>query len=197
MGVAPDVATLAAKQAITEVLNRYCRAMDRMDRDLAIDCYHPDGVDQHSNLFTGSREGWAAWVEQFHSPMTVTRHVLSNVIIELDGDDAWVESYWTLLLRVLRDGRLYDVSLGGRYLDLFRSVAGVWAIQHRRTTNDWGRVDEVTATVGDTDGRPLVEINDSLPGFAARRDRRDPSYDFLQGHRTDFDSSSVTNTIIS
>ncbi len=188
MGISIDVAALAAKQAITEVLHQYCRAMDRMDRDLAIDCYHTDAVDQHSNLFTGSREGWAAWVEQFHAPMLVTRHVLSNVIIELDGDDAWVESYWTLLLRTPRDNRLYDVSLGGRYLDHFRAVDGVWAIQHRRTTNDWDRVDEVTATVGDTDGQPLVEIDTSLPSFVAHRDQSDPSYDFLQGHRTNFHS---------
>ena len=186
MGVAADPATMAAKQAITEVLNRYCRAMDRMDRTLAEDCYHPDAVDQHSSLFSGSPADWVTWAERFHAPMKVTRHVLSNVIVELDGDDAWAESYWTLLLRVTRDAALFDVSVGGRYLDHFRCVDGVWAIRHRRTTNDWDRVDPVGATVADTAGVPLIDVDPALPIFTAHRDRSDPSYDFLEGHRRRF-----------
>lgn len=186
MGVPAEVTTLAAKQAITEVLHRYCRAMDRMDRQLAEQCYHADAVDQHSTLFSGSPRDWVSWAERFHAPMAVTRHVLSNIIIEVDGDDAWAESYWTLLLRVTRNRRLFDVSLGGRYLDHCTCVGGGWAIRHRRTTNDWDRVDPVHATVADTDGSPLIQIDTSLPAFVARRDRSDPSYAFLDGHKTDF-----------
>ena len=186
MGVVADPSTLAAKQAITEVLNRYCRAMDRMDRELAEDCYHADAVDQHSTLYSGTPQGWVAWAERFHAPMTVTRHVLSNIIIEVEDDHAWAESYWTLLLRVTKHGRLLDVSLGGRYLDHLTCVDGIWAIQHRRTTNDWDRVDPVRATVADTDGSPLIDIDLSLPTFSSRRDRDDPSYDFLEARKVHF-----------
>src|SRR5438477_89804 len=38
-----ELETLAAKQAITEVIYRYCRGLDRMDRALALSVWHPGG----------------------------------------------------------------------------------------------------------------------------------------------------------
>ena len=38
------VEELLAKQAIREVIYRYCRGLDRMDRALALSCWHPGGT---------------------------------------------------------------------------------------------------------------------------------------------------------
>ena len=51
--VAESLETYAAKQAITEVLYRYCHAVDRIDADLASGIWHPDGVARYEDIFEG------------------------------------------------------------------------------------------------------------------------------------------------
>src|SRR5690554_964070 len=100
MGVRADVETLAIKQAIKEVLYKYCRGVDRIDSELTRQCYHADGIDQHSGQYSGPGRGWADWVDSLHEPMIATRHILSNILIEVSGNDAWSEAYWTVVLRI-------------------------------------------------------------------------------------------------
>jgi len=187
MGVRADMETLAAKQAITEVLHQYCRGMDRMDTELTRQCYHADGIDQHTGQYSGSGHGWAEWVDRLHASMVVTQHKLTNILIEVSGDDAWSESYWTVILRIPFGGKVIDVTAAGRYLDHFRCIDDVWAIQRRRTVNDWHRADEVINTAETFEGQTLMVLDPSLPAFIMSRDRSDPSYDFLSGHRTVFE----------
>jgi hypothetical protein len=52
---------LLDKQAIYEVVLRYCRAVDRMDMDLLLSCYHEDGIDHHTG-FSGVAADYVAWV---------------------------------------------------------------------------------------------------------------------------------------
>ena len=40
---------LLDKQEIHEVLLRYCRGVDRCDRDMIAACYHPDAIDDHGD----------------------------------------------------------------------------------------------------------------------------------------------------
>lgn len=170
---APD--ELAAKQAITEVIHRYCRAMDRMDIELARSCWHPGGTDDHSPLFAGTAEGFIEWVWRLHAEMELTRHVVSNTLIELDGDRAGAESYWTVTLRLRKDGELYDVIGGGRYVDNFERIDGRWAIRHRQSLHDWDRVEKVAVTMAS--GEPMLEPNNpEVEPKISARDRTDYSY---------------------
>lgn len=181
--VPPSPAELAARAAITDVLHRYCRAMDRMDKPLALSCWHPGGTDEHTPLYAGSAEGFVEWVWAVHRPMILTRHTLSNILIEVEGDQAWSESYWTVLLRVARDGGIVDVWSGGRYVDHHRCLGGRWAMQHRRSVHDWDRVMPLDRTMENFPGAPLVDISaPDAPIFAATRDVDDPSYRALGGH---------------
>lgn len=181
---APSPAEVAARMAITDVLHRYWRKMDRMDRELALSCWHPGGTDEHPPLFAGSAEGFVDWVWRIHEPMVLTRHVLSNVQIEIDGDEAWSESYWDVLLRIRDGAGLVDVNGGGRYLDHLACRDGRWAIVHRRSVHDWDRIDPVTATMADS--APVTPNNPDAPVYHATRDRFDPSYVFLGGHARKF-----------
>ena len=54
----PEVQALVDKQAILEVLTRYCRALDRGDAALIASAYHPDAVDDHGGK-TFARVGHA------------------------------------------------------------------------------------------------------------------------------------------
>jgi hypothetical protein len=165
---------IADQLAITAVLYRYCRALDRMDRELALTCWHPGGTDNHAPLYSGSAVGFIDWLWPVHAAMVVTRHVVSNILINLKGDSAGSECYWTLTLRILQDGRLFDAQSGGRYLDRFEKIGGMWAIQHRQSIRDWSRVDEVPSVGGHL--RLITPNNPEVAETPGRRDRDDFSY---------------------
>ncbi len=172
---------LEAKQAITEVIHRYCRAMDRMDAPLALSCWHPGGTDDTSPGYSGPAAGFVDWVFAFHARCLYTRHAISNVLIEVEGDRAGAESYGDVILRFRRDDGLYDLATVGRYLDHFEKIDGVWAIRHRQSLAEWHRVERCALTLRDFQNPPLVEPG---PGGGAapergRRDRADPSYRVL------------------
>ena len=63
------MAHIAARMAIGDVLHRYARAMDRMDKPLALSCWHAGGTDEHTPLFAGSAQGFVDWVWRLHEPM--------------------------------------------------------------------------------------------------------------------------------
>jgi hypothetical protein len=179
----PDLQTLAAKQAITENLHRYCRAMDRMDRTLALSCWHPRGTDEHTPLFSGTGDAFVEWVWAIHEPMLLTRHMLTNILIEVDGDEAWSESYWTVQLRIERDGGIMDLWSGGRYVDHHRAIDGQWAFVHRRSVHDWDRVAPLDLSMANFPGPPLLVPNaPDAPLYPATRTAEDPSYRALGGH---------------
>lgn len=181
----PALAQIADRMAITDVLNLYCRAIDRMDRDLVLSCWHPGGTDEHTPLFSGTGAAFVDWVWTIHAPMVCTRHSQSNIVIEVDGDHAWSECYWNVLLRVNGDDGLVDIVGGGRYLDFFERIDGAWAIRHRRSIHDWDRVEPVHATMDD--GPATIKPNNPTARiYEAARDASDPSYAFLTGHQTHF-----------
>jgi len=60
-------------------------------------------------------------------PKSLTSHVLSNVLIDVKGDTAFVESYATTFARVKSDGERYDCFVGARILDHMERRDGRWA----------------------------------------------------------------------
>jgi hypothetical protein len=178
-----SLADVAAKQAITDVLHRYCRALDRMDRTLALSCWHEGGTDEHTPLFSGLATDFVDWVFALHAPMQLTRHVLSNILIEVEGEEAWSESYWTVLLRIERGGQLVDIWGGGRYIDHHRCVDGKWAFVHRRSVHDWDRAMPLDMTMADF---PITAGAIHAPIYPAARSLSDPSYAALGAHNLAF-----------
>jgi len=168
MDTNPGLDELLAKQAITEVIYRYCRALDRMDRALALTIWHPDGTaDYGPTMYQGSGPGFVDWVWPAHESMLGHSHQIGNILVEVDGDRAGSEAYVTATLWAeLEPGALTTIVSRGRYVDTWSRRAGVWAIDHRRFAED---LTIVTAHPGAT-------VPDGSP---ARRDRTDPSYSVL------------------
>ena len=46
----PEIQALLDKQAIREVVLRYCRGIDRLDREMVRDCYWPEAIDEHGSF---------------------------------------------------------------------------------------------------------------------------------------------------
>lgn len=127
------VQQLLDKQAIRDVLSRYCRGLDRMDKEMAYAVWHPDGTAFYDGIFEGTGHGFIDWVWEAHAAMERHSHQITNVLIELDGDRASSESYVTVALWTLPDaeGQQFELVGRGRYLDRWQRRDGVWAIEHR------------------------------------------------------------------
>lgn len=165
-----DIDALLATQAITEVVHRYCRALDRMDRPLAETVWHPDGTaDYGPTMYQGTGTGFLDWVWVAHEAMLGHSHQIANVTVEVDGDRAGSESYVTATLWAdfEPDARTVITSRG-RYVDTWSRRDGVWAIDHRRFVED----------LTTTQSLPRAAVSDPATS-AARRDPTDPSYAVL------------------
>jgi len=157
---------LVAQQEIRDVLARYTRGVDRLDRDLVLSCYHPGARDDHG-AFQGTAEELADWVEQVLSYFDATMHFLGQQLIELAGDRAHSETYCVAYhRRNARDGEEgVDLWMGLRYIDIFERRNGEWRIADRRCAFDWTRRD------------PIVGMWELPPeALTGRRDRNDPVY---------------------
>lgn len=134
------VAELAAKQAITEVLLRYFRGVDRLDLDLVRSCFHDDAVDEHGS-FTGSVDELVAWVRPLLETYDRTFHFAGNILVELDGDRARAETYGIAVHRAAGGAEHHNLTTGFRFVDDFDRRAGEWRIVHRVAITEWSRVD--------------------------------------------------------
>jgi ketosteroid isomerase-like protein len=133
-GLSESLETYAAKQAITEVLYRYCHAVDRIDADLASRIWHPDGVARYEDIFEGTGGGFMEYVFEQHGQADATSHQLTNVLIDVDvdGDRATSESYVTACIRT--GG--HDITVRGRYSDVWSCRSGRWGIDVRHYRHD-------------------------------------------------------------
>ncbi|MBY0401580.1 nuclear transport factor 2 family protein [Myxococcota bacterium] len=128
-----ELQTLLDKQAIRDVLSRYCRGLDRMDKEMAYACWHEGGTAFYDGIYEGTGRGFIDWVWQAHATMERHSHQITNVLIEVNGERAICESYVTVCLWTLADefGRQKELVGRGRYLDRFSKKHGRWAIEHR------------------------------------------------------------------
>ncbi len=140
MDDAEELAELLAERAIRRVLMQYARGIDRRDFALVASCYHPGATDDHGS-FQGTIEDFIPWVQGALERFDTTMHFLGNVLIDLDGDVAHVETYCVAYHRLA--GRDADSIAGLRYLDRMERRSDEWRIADRTIVVEWNRVDEI------------------------------------------------------
>jgi len=124
------VRELKDRQEIYDCIMRYCRGIDRLDREMLVSAYHPDAIDDHGSTYIGGVDGFADAVLALHSTyQEFTQHHITNHRCELDGDTAHCESYY--LFRCINKAAPWDNFSSGRYLDRFEKRNGRWAIAAR------------------------------------------------------------------
>jgi len=139
--VPPELASLLDRQAIHEVMMRYCRGVDRQDAELLRSTYWPDAWDDHG-LFSGVRDDFVAWVIPFlRDSFSTVIHNIGNELVELEGDIAFSESYFSGYYELTHNGLAHTRVSCGRYIDRFERREGEWRIARRTVVNDWGRLD--------------------------------------------------------
>lgn len=129
---------LLDKQAITEVIHRYARAMDRLDRELGESVFWPGATaDYDAQMYVGTAEGFLDMIMEAHPHFHAHSHQMSTISIEVDGDTAFSETYGDVTLRRIdADGTCWDTRSLGRYADRWERRDGEWRIVDRRYVHD-------------------------------------------------------------
>jgi hypothetical protein len=161
---------LNSRAEITEVVIRYCRGVDRCDEAMLRACFHPDARHRHGS-FEGFSADFCTYALTLVQQVEFTHHQLGPVSIELDGDVAHVETYFTALHRFGAvpppGGQPHeDRFSGGRYVDRFERRDGAWRIAERRGISEW-MCYEATSDRG---------FYDAPADQRGQRDRTDPVY---------------------
>ena len=153
---------VADKIAITEVLHRYCRGLDRMDKAMARAVFAEDAAACYYGIYEGTGHGFIDWVWQAHAAMQRHSHQISNVLIELQGDRASSEACVTVVLWLDSPQGMREIVCRGRYLDQWEKRAGHWLIVKRQHILD----------TQSTNGIPDADA----PNPESARDESDPSF---------------------
>lgn len=168
------------REAIKECVLRYCRGADRLDRELMLSAYHPDGIDEHGK-FVGTGAEFVDWALRQHIDAHLsTQHYVHNHRCELDGDVAHAETYF-MFVGMNQRGKILQMN-GGRYVDRFERRNGIWAIAYRICLRDWATLDErpdMNDLSSFTSTRAILsdEVRTFMNGGPGpKRDRSDPSY---------------------
>ncbi|MGJ7543636.1 nuclear transport factor 2 family protein [Variovorax sp. LT1R16] len=130
-----DLQSLLDREAIRDCLYRYCRGIDRVDEAALRSAYWEDATDCHG-AWNGSAAGFIAQALPKLRQGGRRIHQITNVLIELHGDAAAVESsFFALQATAAQPER--ETFLCGRYLDRFERRCGVWRVAARIVVYDW------------------------------------------------------------
>ena len=124
-----ELQRLRDREAIGDVMRRYVRGLDRHDVELESSAFWPDAQVNYG-FYSGERDDFVAWGNETHSAnLDGHEHHLTTQTIEIDGDQAHVESYVIFLLRGKGDGSTFVG--GARYIDRMERRGGEWRIAVR------------------------------------------------------------------
>lgn len=164
-----DHSVLIDRLQIADLIQLYCRGLDRADPATLHAIYHDDAVeDRGADIFIGNAHEWVDWAMSVATAFETTQHCVMNMLIDIDGDSATGETYFQAYHRfaarpaeagaaspesggaVEWPDSNSEMILGGRYLDRFERRDGVWKIAYRKMVCDWCRTQPVADEWFDT-----------------------------------------------
>ena len=157
---------LLDRQDILDCLIRFCRGMDRFDREVFLSAFHTDAI-VAAGPFVGGPEALYDWASKLHEQgQSATHHNMLNHSCDLDGDVAHTETYYLFVGRNRDDTNWIA---GGRYIDRLERRDGSWKIALRTNAIEWsGMVPTLPI--------PFAEVPDIHVNGAPLRSKEDPSY---------------------
>ncbi len=174
-----ELTEIKDREAIREVIHRYCHAVDRCDLEELKGCYHADGYDDHG-FFAGNAHEFADYVIPVLEQIDSSCHSISNTRIKIKGNQAACGSYWSVIHRLRHEAGFADFWHQGRYLDVFEKRGGEWKILHRVIVGDFDRWIETIDLRAQMEDSP----NATLAGCRGDKDPGNLWFDLTQ-HRPD------------
>jgi hypothetical protein len=133
-----QLAVLLAKQEIQELSCKYSRGLDRLDAQLLQSVFCDDAFCEYG-FYNGSPDKFIEFALTALGDHAANHHMLGNILIEVEGDEAFGEVYFNAYHKVPSESGCEDVIIAGRYLDRYVKRDGVWKIAYRSERNDWSR----------------------------------------------------------
>ncbi|MEZ5571493.1 MAG: nuclear transport factor 2 family protein [Halioglobus sp.] len=139
---------LLAKQDIYELSCKYMRGLDRLDETLLLSLFFEDAWCDYG--FTqGSPAEFARFCINALQSHAANHHMLGNVLIELEGEEAYGEVYFNAYHKVKGEAGFEDIVIAGRYLDRYERRKGVWKFAYRSERVDFSRTQPTNDTYFD------------------------------------------------
>jgi ketosteroid isomerase-like protein len=117
--------------AINQLVARYCHLIDAAQVDEWIELWTEDGAMVIDDSRTEGRDALLGLAGGVDLAMGM-RHVVNNVVVDVDGDTATSSSYLQLVI----GGRPPNAVMSGRYSDKLRRVDGRWRFVERALSTD-------------------------------------------------------------
>ena len=159
-----DKGETLAREAITELLHTYCRAVDRIDVPLGRSIWHEDATADYGATYRGPGADAIDHICAQHRKTLGTSHRVSNLLVRVEGARATSETYVNAAIRIAHGGGQREIGVNGRYLDRWSLRGGRWGLDHREFVLDFDEIRDVEPANGTCTGR---------------QDGSDPSYEYL------------------
>lgn len=150
---------------------RYCRGVDRCDETLIADCFHEGAVDDHGDFAIDAASAGALYAQLGLSAPLGGMHFLGNVLVELDGDTAFAESYFMSIKEMEKDGVRTLRVRAGRYVDRLERRQERWGIVERVVVDEWNRAGSAGSMVSGAEAFRYGAHDRSDPVYAIRQGR--------------------------
>jgi hypothetical protein len=134
MDTTAEFRAIADRLAIHDVLSRYSTAIDTKNFELLDDVFTPDGVADYtaSGGIRGTLPEIKTWLAAALGVFSVVQHLVTNVRVEIAGDEATTECYLFNPLGYATDGGKTEMLYcGGSYRDRFVRTPKGWRIRER------------------------------------------------------------------
>ena len=135
MEAAPDLDTLLAEREIYRCLVRIARAMDDRDWQALDSLLLPEATADLGMGTIAGRKEIVVFMRTFLDACGPTQHLLGNVLIEVDGDQASSRCYVSDMHKGLAEKSHLSFSTLGDYHDSWRKAEGGWRLSHRTKLN--------------------------------------------------------------
>jgi hypothetical protein len=141
---------LVDRHDIWSVVLRYARGIDRMDREMLRSCYWDDAIDDHYAYIGGPDYFIDTTFAAAKAMSHVQHHGVSNHNCELDGDNAYAETYYTFIGANIEPPHLLSMALSRPFSAARRRVE---VRQPRDSDRKELRADRISGRCPDPPGR--------------------------------------------
>ena len=138
-----NIDEVIAKQEIADLVGRYMRGLDRLDKALLRSTFHDD-ADTDYGFFKGGPDAFVEMACNALKDHLANHHMIGQTNIDVEGDVAYGEIYFQAFHRIVVDGEERDLFISGRYVDRYEKRDGEWKFAFRSEVNDWARNDPAT-----------------------------------------------------
>ena len=127
------------KQEIYELSCIYMRGQDRLDPEAHRSVFWDDAWCSYG-VYEGDPDGFVEFAQDALRPHAANHHLIGQVQIEVEGDEAFGEVYYQAFHRLTDEaGNARDLFISGRYVDRYERRHAAWKIAYRCELVDWVR----------------------------------------------------------